>query len=285
MMVRMLSLLLLLGCRTPPVDVLLISLDGTGPELLEEELPDLPVLSGIAASGQHIPLWVEGPTVTTPAHALMLTGYNEAVNGVGTPADGYTGVIPRGMSIFERLGRRHPALRMAFVATKPSMIAIETSRDPFYRAAAACDVSFNEDIRTDRAGDQMIDALEALGEGPIFAFLHFGKVDAAGHRQGERSKWQREELHEIDEELGRIQAWVEGRDRDAVIYITTDHGFTPGEHEHRTDADRGWLITDDPEPLEGTLLRQLPWTVMARFGMDLEAQDPPAPLPPLWDLP
>ncbi len=275
-----LALAALAGCHAtedPGFDVLLVSIDGTPPALLDEEWDALSVIPTLGEGGSYQVLQVDGVTDTMASHARLLTGYGDDQTGV-TSAFHFT-PIPAGLTLPERLRDRFgPNLRRYWVVNKPHMLGFDTADQPFFHAGEACDVAVNRQMIADITPD-MVDALRTTGDLPFFAFFHWGGVDQAGHEHGERSAEQREALHDVDAQLGviRDELIALGRWERTRVYVTTDHGFDPNGNRHYTDAADVFLLTNDPAIGTGTWSHQLPWTLLARYGVT----EPAPPVEPL----
>lgn len=265
------------GCARDPVgfDVVLVSVDGTPRALLEEEWDTLVYIP--AVSGTVVPMLTDSVTDTKAAHARMLTGYPPEITGV-IDADEF-GVIPAGLSVPEDLRDAYGSrIVLDYIVNKPTMLGFEEG-EAFQNVAGACDYAFDKDEPTESIGAQMVKKLETPRSKALFAFLHFGGVDKAGHEYVERSDEQRQALHDVDEQIGRIRDALDaqGRLERTTFYVTTDHGFTPGENTHFTDAHETWLVTNDPAVgPTGGLVDQVAWTMRARYG--LVVTDPAAEL-------
>lgn len=256
------------GCTQPPVrfDVVLVSVDGASRALLEEEWATLTYIPTV--SGTVVPMLTDSVTDTKAAHARMLTGYPPEITSV-IDADEF-GVIPAGLSVPENLRDVYDSrIVLDYIVNKPSMLGFEDG-EAFQNVAAACDYAFDKDEPTENIGAQMVKKLETTRSKALFAFLHFGGVDKAGHEHSERSDEQRQALHDVDEQFGRIRDALDaqGRLEKTTFYVTTDHGFTPGENTHFSDAHETWLVTNDPAVgPTGGLVDQVAWTIRARYGL------------------
>lgn len=271
---------LLLACHEredPGFDVLLVSIDGTPPALLDEEWESLGVIPTL---GEHrFDLQVPGVTDTMASHAKLLTGYGEDVTGVTSAF--HWEAIPKGLSLQERVKQKYgPNMRAYWVANKAHMLGFESNDQPFYHAATACDFASDREMIADITPD-MLDALRSTGDLPFFAFFHWGGVDQAGHEHGERSAEQRAALHDVDAQLGVIRDELQALDRleRTRIYVTTDHGFDPGGTKHYTDAADVFLLTNDPAVGPGEWNQQLAWTLLDAWGIAVD--DPAPPMAPL----
>ena len=269
------------GCYTaadPGFDVLLVSIDGTPPALLDEEWDSLVVLPTLIDGGSQQILQVEGITDTMASHARLLTGYGDDITGVTSAF--HWSPIPKGLTLPERLRARFgPNINLLWVVNKPHMLGFGADTEPFFHAGAASDIAVNHKMIVDITPD-MTEALGTIGGLPFFAFFHWGGVDQAGHMFGERSEEQRQALHDVDAQLGivRDELVALGRWERTRVYVTTDHGFDPNGDRHYTDAADVFLLTNDPAIGTGTVTHQLPWTLLAAYG---EAPPDDAPVEPL----
>lgn len=276
----MLWLRAIVACAAPDpgFDVLLVSVDGTPPLLLEEEWASLATIPEIADAGALLPLRLDGMSETMAAHARILTGYGPEVTGIVNSFQ-YT-PLPEGLTLQERaraqVGRR---LRVLTVVNKPYMIGFASDDQPFWHLGESSDVAVNRQMIADITPD-MLDALALAGDDPFLAFFHWAGVDQSGHEHGERSDEQRAALRDVDAQLGVIVDALKasGRWERTLAYVVTDHGFTPDGDRHLVDANGVWLATNDPMVGGGDTLDQVPWTILGRYGAwDEDARPLPFP--------
>jgi len=262
------------GIREDPIgfDALLVSIDGASWALLDEEWAHLETLPGIAPA--PIPIHLLGYADTPAAHARMLTGYGPEVTGVLDRW--HDPPIPAGLTLHERLRARWgESLHLSFVSNKPKNLAIDPGLS-FQHAGDASDWTYAGYDPTAGVGARMRDALDDGWDRPLFALFHFAEVDEAGHRSGERSWDQRQALRAIDAELGLVLERLREREREARIYVTADHGFTPGTNYHEEKAHHVWLVCDDPalDASEGEI-DEIAWTFLDLYDAEDEALPPP----------
>jgi hypothetical protein len=264
----------------PGFDVVLVSIDGTPPALLDEEWSSLHTIPLLAEGGSRQALQVQGVTDTIASHARLLTGYGDDLTGIVSAS--HWAPVPEGLSLQERLrGAFGEGMRIYWVVNKPHMLGFGDPSEPFYFAGQAADDPVVRTMIIDITPD-MVAALRTTGNLPFFAFFHWGGVDQAGHEFGERSEEQRAALHHVDDQLRvvRDELHALGRLERTRFYVTTDHGFDPDGSSHYIDAADVFLLTNDPAIGTGTVTEQLPWTLLHAWGVN-DADLPTAPVEPL----
>lgn len=179
------ALLLASACGgAPPPNVVLISIDSLRPDHLGaygyERAGISPNIDGLAAEGIVFERPVSTTTWTLPAHASMLTGLYPAVHGVHSDGDR----LPEAAVLVSE------ALETAGYATRAVVSA------PYLNAAFGFDQGW--DLYDDAAGvfenrpanaddshwgatspevhRRAVEALDAVGEGPFFLFVHYWDV-------------------------------------------------------------------------------------------------------------
>ena len=280
----------------PPVNVILMSWDGVHQEAIRELLAPgvvgwgeqvptrLPGLKTLIAEGKlSCEVIVTHATDTKAGHAQMLTGYEPEVTGVYDNANFQE--MPTGLTIFERLEARFgDEIATIMVKAKTTNIGRQKG-EPFYNACRP-DNSLHTDWVVEPApggdnsagwvGGKMLEALDKYGKGRFFAFFHFADPDVAGHFHGEGSADYRNAIVTCDDWLGKVVTKLKelGVYDQTLLYVTADHGFTPGTTDH-SRAPFVWLATNDPAILRGGNQGDIVPTILRRFGIDPRSVTPP----------
>jgi hypothetical protein len=146
---------------------------------------------------------------------------------------------------------------------------------PYHTMHKVCDV-WEYGLKEDRkVGARALALLAKYKDRPFFFFVHFAEVDHSGHRHGENSKAYNDALISNDTWTGRILAKLEelGLRARTTIYVTADHGFNEGQKNHKY-APYVFLGTDDPAVRRAGMRQDIAPTVLARFGLDVDAIEP-----------
>jgi predicted AlkP superfamily pyrophosphatase or phosphodiesterase len=298
------------GADALPQNVILISWDGLDRSVVLELLAErkLPSLAALIQEGSLQEIEVVGhATVTKPGHAEMLTGLDSQTTGV------YSNTrfrpIPEGHTIFERV-QQHlggpEKVRTIMVASKLAHVGgrgpeeatqwlrqqrasqraaapqgggpraqAQSEGEPFYLTRKHLDVFDAAQRNAARTGPICLRYLDKYKEPRFLAFLHFSDPDTAGHSKGRDSAEYRAAVVACDEWLGRIVGWLrqQGLYDKTLIYVMTDHGFD----EHATthgNAPHSWLATNDRAVIRGGIIADVPATILARFGIDVDRLEP-----------
>jgi predicted AlkP superfamily pyrophosphatase or phosphodiesterase len=274
-------------------NAILISWDGALREhvrasLLHRKLPNLARLTG---EGTLVDIDVVGhQTDTKSGHAQMLTGYDPKITGVY--GNNNYRPIPRGYTIFERF---HQALGKHGITTimltgKDRNLGsqgptLTNNADPYYLVRSGITVWDGDRNRPANAvGEKAVRYIDDYaGKGRFFLFIHFADIDANGHKYGESSDEYDQALVECDRWLGKIMDQLEARGIDdrTLVYVTADHGFTPGvkTHSHATNI---FLGTNDPKVTRNGQQRDIMPSVLASMGIDYSQIVPALPGKPLF---
>jgi len=259
-------------------NTVLLSWDGVGRERLRELVSAgrLPGISALVRTGSLVGIDVTGHRTDTKAgHAEMLTGYGPRVTGVYS--DTWFRPIPAGLSIFEVLQRRFGSGRIATI-----MLTAKTSNlgsggpgflipgQPWHLVRPSLTVWDGDTVRdASVVGPLALACLRRFAGQRFFAFFHFRDVDAAGHREGERSSGYARAIIACDRWLAAIVAELKvlSIDRRTMVFVTADHGFDPGARIHR-NAPRVFLATDDPAVVRSGYQRDIVPTLLSELGVD-----------------
>ncbi|MHC4591427.1 MAG: alkaline phosphatase family protein [Planctomycetota bacterium] len=309
-------------CAAPPEgrpkNAILIGWDGAQREHVKESLAraELPNLQRLADCGALVAIDILRATDTKAGWAQILTGYEPERTGVFS--NGRFQPIPRGYTVFERLEAHFRADNFATVAVigkknnvgaagpkrvplgkggkgrkprRPGKIVVEDGQkylqvpgEPFHTATESMDVFINGLGSDEAVGAKALELLETYRDMPFFFFVHFSQVDHKGHRHGENSPEYNEALMSADRWTGRIMAKLEelGLANETLVYVTADHGFDEGAKTHR-DAPYVFLATNDRGVVRRGTRADIAPTILERFGLDLDAIEPPLDGQPLTE--
>lgn len=258
--------------------VVLLSWDGLGRERLRELLAAgrLPGVSALVRSGSLVGIdAADHRTDTKAGHAEMLTGYGPELTGVYS--DTWFQPIPAGLSIFEMLQKRFGSGRIATIMLMAKTANMGSAGPGLFRRGQPWHL-----VRPNLTvwdGDAVRDAsvvgplalayLSRFAGHRFFAFFHFSDVDAAGHREGERSQGYTEAIVTCDRWLAAIVTELKAlaADRTTMVFVTADHGFDPGGRGHR-NAPQVFLATDDRAIVRSGDQRDIVPTLLAEMGAD-----------------
>jgi arylsulfatase A-like enzyme len=302
-----------------PRNAILIGWDGAQREHVKESLArgELPNLQKLADEGALVAVDILRVTDTKAGWAQILTGYEPEKTGVFS--NGRFRPIPRGFTVFERLEAHFGAENFATVAVigkknnvgaagpkrmplgekakgrrprRPGKIVIEDGQEylhvpgePFHTATESMDFFINGLGSDEAVGTKALELLEAYRDMPFFFFVHFAEVDHKGHQHGENSPKYNNALMSADDWTGRMMAKLEelGLANGTLIYVTADHGFDEGAKTHR-DAPYVFLATNDRGVVRRGTRADIAPTILKRFGLDLDAIEPPLDGRPLTEL-
>lgn len=278
-------------------NAILISMDGLDRRVLMELIGSgrVPNLLRIADSSGPNRLIINSTipdyqTETKPGHAVMLTSLIPEHTRVLTNSRFQP--IPEGLTIFERVkAATGGRVKTVFVSSKRENVGAMTAGElggrsecgipieggPYLNAKKSIDVFSAEDRDEDAAKDAFLDALKEVKGGPFLAFLHFRNPDRSGHASGRESDAYRAGCERADRCIGEIldALKAEGLLERTRIFATADHGFVPGARGHYYAP---WiaLITNDHSIFTNETIRSydVPATIMAGFGVDLESLKP-----------
>jgi predicted AlkP superfamily pyrophosphatase or phosphodiesterase len=143
--------------------------------------------------------------------------------------------------------------------------------EPFYLTRRALDMFDAAQRDASETGPLCLQYLDQFKSPRFVGFLHFSDTDHAGHHYGIDSEQYRDAAIECDEWLGKIVEWLKRESiyAQTIIYVTTDHGFDPHGHGHK-DAPHSWLATNDRSVTHGGTIADVPATIMAHYGVDIE---------------
>jgi len=146
---------------------------------------------------------------------------------------------------------------------------------PYYITEESMDLFENGLKENEKVGARVIELLEKYKDRPFFFFVHFAKVDHAGHKHGENSKEYNDALISNDLWTGKIMAKVRelGLENKTQFYITAAHGFNEDEKGH-SFAPYVFMATNNKEVNRNGRLQDLAPTIMEAFGLSLSELKP-----------
>ncbi|MFA5606572.1 MAG: alkaline phosphatase family protein [Leucobacter sp.] len=215
-----------------------------------------PNLDALAAEGHFVRSEVEGPTISGPSWATILTGATHDEHGISDN-------LMRGHRLDEhpdflsRAAHRDPAVTTYAAAGWPNLTdpagvgPIIRLRKPAIDSGVHGVVSLNGELYGYRAIDPEIAARARLAlsyAGPDLSFVYFCEIDDAGHYYGALTPQYDEAIANSDRHLGMLLDAVDGRVREHgevwIVAVTTDHGH----------LDEGGHGGDSPEERQTFLL-------------------------------
>ncbi|WP_449278400.1 alkaline phosphatase family protein [Leucobacter sp. GX24907] len=247
-----------------------------------------PTLDLLAAQGFLLHAEVEGPTISGPSWATILTGATHAQHGIDD--NDMRGHRLRDCPDFlSREAAADPAVTTYAAAGWPNLTdpagvgpIIRLRQDDIDDGRHHV-VSLNGELYGYRAIDPEIAARARLAiehAGPDLSFVYFCEIDDAGHYFGVHSPQYDEAVSNSDRHLGILLEAVDARVRDHgetwVVAATTDHGhLDAGGHGGSTPEERqtflvtavrgGVLPADRPESLAPR--EYVEWLLRVRAGL------------------
>ena len=247
-----------------PQRVLILSLDGLRPEALSESRT--PVILALAASGAStLQARTVSPSVTLPAHASMLSGYDVEDHGLTwnnyLPDRGFI-LTPTIFSVAHESGL---GTEMVVSSEKLVHIASPGTVDEFTYSGGG------DSALADRAAPAIADGFDVL-------FLHLPGPDDTGHSSGWMSPVYLATVANTDKAVGRILDALDaaGLREGTLIFLTTDHGGHDQSHGSSSPEDMTipWIVAG-PGVVPGSKLSRrvvvydTAATAMWALGLDL----------------
>ena len=294
-------------------NAILFSWDGVQREHLIECLSrgELHNLAALIKEGNVANIEVTGhQTATKPGHVQMLTGYDPDVTGTKTNAE--FKIIPKGLSVFERLEDAFGSDKIATIMitgcshhigdcppSKPEeiekakaelakgdlspddrekrvFIIQNTNGEPFYNVTRSIDFWDGEQRRySDINGPIMLQAVDKYGKGRFFAFFHFRDPDHEGHTFGENSEQYTHAIIDCDKWLGEIVRKLKdlGVYDKTMVFVTSDHGFDEGKRSH-SNAPQVVLAANLKTLRKSGDQRDITPTILAEMGVNVSKLQP-----------
>jgi hypothetical protein len=227
----------------------------------------LPNLSAFVQTGKLVNITVSDHYTDTKAGwTQILTGYRWWNTGVFANTVWFN-TIPRGYTIPERLENIYGSnnIATAFITGKLNQMEIEdgtgtaaignpqavySNQAIYANLPSHLDVVSVGDLSQDRNGNvtgpMMLQFIQNNTNNRFFAFFHFSDPDYNGHLYGENSVQYENGIETCDYWLGQIVNSLNtlGLSQNTLIYITADHGFDVGAHNH-FNAPYIFLATND----------------------------------------
>ena len=195
-----------------------------------------PALDALAAAGCLVRSEVEGPTISGPSWATILTGASHAEHGIDdNTLRGHR--LDRWPDFLTRAWEADPSVTTYAAAGWPVLTdpagpgpIVRTRPEQLNRGLHHI-VSLNGELYGYRAIDPEIASrarLALVHGGPDLSFVYFCHTDDAGHYFGVRSPEYDEAIALTDARVARLLDAVDERVRDHgeawVVGVTTDHG-------------------------------------------------------------
>jgi hypothetical protein len=212
--------------------VLILSLDGLRPDAISPEVsPNISVLAARGAASWSAQTVL--PSVTLPAHASMLTGYDVDAHGLSwnsyKPENGYA----RSPTLFGLA--KATGLRTVMIVSAPWLvhIAVPGTVDVFAAIQDGDPAAANQAI-----------AQMYFGFGVMF--VHLIGVDHAGHEHGWMSSEYLREVGLVDRQVGVIldALSAQGLADTTLVILTADHGGHGTVHGSSSPEDTTipWIV-------------------------------------------
>lgn len=234
--------------------ILLIGLDGLNLSPTFDPVdPAAPFLTQLRTRSTFAQMTVEGPTVSGPSWATLLTGVPHSEHA-----------IVDNLLVNHRLGAFPDLLTQAAADGATTFAAagwgplvdpvgpgpIIRTRGEDQRAGRHRVISRDGETYGYRSVDAEIAAFSAYAlreSGPDVSFVYFCDVDDAGHVYGAESAEYRDAIGRVDALAARLVEVVERRaaatGEDWLIAVTTDHGHRPeGGHGGESEAERSSFV-------------------------------------------
>ncbi len=226
---------------SPPPNVVIITLGTTRADRLGcygHDGARTPVLDALASSGARFARAFCQVPLTLPSHTTLLTGRYPATHGVRVNGSTSLGkALPTLAERFKQQGYHTAAFVSAFVLD--SRFGLGRGFDVFDDALAPSAAKQHDG--PERPANEVCEvALEWLDEhrdGPFLAWVHFfdphTPYDPPAAFRDEIEDPYDGEIAFVDEQIGRLVAWLDARDLRGrtLIVVAGDHGESFAEHD------------------------------------------------------
>lgn len=229
--------------------LLLIGLDGLNVSPTFDDLSAAPFLADLRARSTYARMRIEGPTISGPSWATLLTGAPHTTHGIvdNLLADHHLAGCP------DLLTQAAAEGATTYAAAGWGPLVDPLGPGPIIRTRAEdqragrhrviCRDGETYGYRTVDAEVAAFTAYALRQPGPDVSFVYFCDVDDAGHVYGAESQEYRDAIGRVDALVARLVDVVERRaaatDEQWLVAVTTDHGHRPeGGHGGDTEAER-----------------------------------------------
>jgi hypothetical protein len=152
-------------------------------------------------------------------------------------------LIPPGLTVFEQIEHHNPAVRTAFISSKPLILA----RPTFGNIEGVVDHFIVRAFTPSAAADEAMTLLENWQDQDFFIVVHFDEPDVTGHRSGVDSPEYEDALAENDQQLGRLLgALREDVRAQTIVYVLGDHGFGCPDAQGHGCSPETFIVSNDP---------------------------------------
>jgi predicted AlkP superfamily pyrophosphatase or phosphodiesterase len=234
--------------------ILLIGLDGLNLRPTFDPVdPAAPFLTQLRAQAAFARMTVEGPTISGPSWATLLTGASHSEHDIvdnllighrlDSCPDLLTQAAASGATTFAAAGWG--------ALVDPSGVGpVIRTRTEDQRAGRHRVVCRDGETYGYRSVDAEIAAFSAYAlreAGPDVSFVYFCDVDDAGHVYGAESLEYREAIRRVDALVARlvdvVRQRAENTGEEWIVAVTTDHGHRPeGGHGGDSEAERSSFV-------------------------------------------
>jgi len=259
--------------------VVVLGIDGLGSDNVWRDAdrgvasPEVPAIERLREQGAWtLAARIDPRNFSGPNWAGMVTGSPSDVHGVQTNDCTRGAALP---TIYEVLHQAFPERTLAVVH--------EWDRIACYYEPSSVGIRF----RTRDEHETATRVIEVLDDArTIFTFVHFDRLDVAGHDHGGSSTEYKARIESIDRQIGRILSAIEasGRADSTWVILTADHGHLAAGGGHApADAPTPFIVSGPgvvPGEIPGGVRNNQVAPLVARiFGV---APDPAwsAPLAP-----
>ena len=210
-----------------------------------------PTLDALRADGVFVPSKVDGPTISAPSWATILTGATHAEHRIddnamrGHQLDDHPDFLTRAW-LDDPTTTTYAAAGWPVLTDPAGLGPIIRLRQDQIDAQQHLVISLNGELYGYRAIDPEIAARAKLAisyGGPDLSFVYFCQTDDAGHYFGVFSREYDEAIELSDQRVSQLLAAVDERveafDETWIVAVTTDHGHVDaGGHGGDSEEER-----------------------------------------------